>query len=544
MPAKTKAAHKEGNINKPAWHSITSEQALSGLKARGSGLSRKEAEERLAEHGPNQLEAEKEQSAVIRFFRHFHNILIYVLLVSAAITLTLGHYIDSGVILAVVVVNAIIGFVQEGKAEKALDSLRQMLAPRATVLREGMRSSIDGENLVPGDVVLIESGDKVPADLKLLTAHNLLVQEALLTGESVPSEKHTSPVDENAPLGDRACMAYSGTLVASGQAKGVVVATGPDTQIGHISQVLAKVSTLTTPLVKQMNRFASWLTGSILFLALLLLAYGYWIGQQEFGSIFMAVVGLSVAAIPEGLPAVLTIALAVGVRKMAQRHAIVRRLPAIETLGSVSVICTDKTGTLTRNEMMVASVLTHQHLFTLEGEGYAPKGSLKLDEQHTSPSEHHSLEELARAAALCNDAALHHNDGTWHAEGDPMEGALLAFSSKMNLDVEGEQTDWPRTDAIPFDARHRFMATLNHDHSGHGFIFVKGAPEQILAMSSKQHGKDGNECDLNKQYWQPKESQARDNVFSHLLCDLCLQNNSCSNMKTCWILLRSLVWLA
>ena len=501
MRARSKHAQSTGGTDKPAWHNITTEHALSGLNSRSSGLSCKQAEDRLADYGPNQLEAEKERSAVLRFLRHFHNILIYVLLVSAAITLSLGHYIDSGVILAVVVVNAIIGFVQEGKAEKAMDSLRQMLAPKATVLREGMRSSIDGVALVPGDVVLIEAGDKVPADLRLLTAHNLLVQEALLTGESIPSEKHTSPVDENAPLGDRACMAYSGTLIASGQAKGVVVATGPDTQIGHISQVLAKVSTLTTPLVKQMNQFATWLTGSILFLALLLLAYGYWIGDQEFGSIFMAVVGLSVAAIPEGLPAVLTIALAVGVRKMAQRHAIVRRLPAIETLGSVSVICTDKTGTLTRNEMMVASVLTHQHLFTLEGEGYAPEGPLKLDEQHASPSEHDSLAELARAAALCNDAALHHNDGSWHAEGDPMEGALLAFASKMNLDVDGEQTDWPRSDAIPFDARHRFMATLNHDHSAHGLVFVKGAPEQILAMSSKQHDKDGNECSLNEQYW-------------------------------------------
>ena len=503
MRARSNALQAEDNEKSmPAWHNITTEQALSNLNAQASGLSRKEAEERLANYGANELKEEKARSAVMRFLLHFHNILIYVLLVSAAITLSLGHFVDTGVILAVVVVNAIIGFVQEGKAEKALDSLRQMLAPKATVLREGMRTGIDGTDLVPGDVVLIEAGDKVPADLRLLTAHNLLIQEALLTGESIPSDKQTNPVDETAPLGDRACMAYSGTLVASGQAKGVVVATGQNTQIGHISQVLAKVSTLTTPLVKQMNRFATWLTGSILFLALLLLAYGYWIGDQEFSAIFMSVVGLSVAAIPEGLPAVLTIALAVGVRKMAQRHAIVRRLPAIETLGSVSVICTDKTGTLTRNEMMVASVLTHQHLFTLEGEGYAPEGLLKLDDLHTSPSEHHSLEELARAAALCNDAALSHNNGNWHAEGDPMEAALLAFASKMNLDPDGEQTDWPRSDAIPFDARHRFMATLNHDHSGHGMVFVKGAPERILAMSSKQHDANGDVCALNKQYWE------------------------------------------
>ena len=501
-PAINKKARANHEANSPRWHSTQLDDVLGILQTERSGLSHQEAAKRLSTYGANQLPEEKKQSNLVRFLLHFHNILIYVLIASAVITLALGHLIDTGVILAVVVVNAIIGFVQEGKAEKALDSLRQMLAPKATVLREGIRKSIDGASLVPGDVVLIEAGDKVPADLRLLTAHNLLIGEAILTGESIPSSKQTAAVTENATLGDRSCMAYSGTLVAAGQGKGVVVATGSDTQIGHISLVLAKVDSLTTPLVKQMNRFAQWLTATILFIACLLLAYGYLITGQEFGEIFMAVVGLSVAAIPEGLPAVLTIALAVGVRKMAQRNAIVRRLPAIETLGSVSVICTDKTGTLTRNEMMVASVLTQQHLFTLEGEGYAPTGLLKLDDEHTSPAEHASLEELARAAALCNDASLHHNNGDWHTEGDPMEGALLAFASKMNLDPEDEQSIWHRTDAIPFDATYRFMATLNHDHSGNGLILVKGAPERILSMSSSQHDKNGGEQALDRKYWE------------------------------------------
>ena len=501
-PAINKKARANHEAKSPRWHSTQLDDVLGILQTERSGLSHQEAAKRLSTYGANQLPEEKKQSNLVRFLLHFHNILIYVLIASAVITLALGHLIDTGVILAVVVVNAIIGFVQEGKAEKALDSLRQMLAPKATVLREGIRKSIDGASLVPGDVVLIEAGDKVPADLRLLTAHNLLIGEAILTGESIPSSKQTAAVTENATLGDRSCMAYSGTLVAAGQGKGVVVATGSDTQIGHISLVLAKVDSLTTPLVKQMNRFAQWLTATILFIACLLLAYGYLITGQEFGEIFMAVVGLSVAAIPEGLPAVLTIALAVGVRKMAQRNAIVRRLPAIETLGSVSVICTDKTGTLTRNEMMVASVLTQQHLFTLEGEGYAPTGLLKLDDEHTSPAEHASLEELARAAALCNDASLHHNNGDWHTEGDPMEGALLAFASKMNLDPEDEQSIWHRTDAIPFDATYRFMATLNHDHSGNGLILVKGAPERILSMSSSQHDKNGGEQALDRKYWE------------------------------------------
>ena len=503
-PALDKKARKHHQAKTPHWHSTPLDEALGTLQTERSGLTHQEALKRLSSHGANELPKEKKQSSLLRFFLHFHNILIYVLIASAAITLALGHLIDTAVILAVVVVNAIIGFVQEGKAEKALDSLRQMLAPKATVLREGMRKSVDGSSLVPGDIVLIEAGDKVPADLRLLTAHNLLIGEAILTGESVPSSKQTTVVAEDATLGDRSCMAYSGTLVAAGQGKGVVVATGSDTQIGHISLVLAKVDSLTTPLVKQMNRFAQWLTATILLIACLLLGYGYLITEQDFGEIFMAVVGLSVAAIPEGLPAVLTIALAVGVRKMALRNAIIRRLPAIETLGSVSVICTDKTGTLTRNEMMIASVLTQQHLFTLEGEGYAPTGLLKLDDEHTSPAEHVSLEELARAAALCNDASLHHNNGDWHTEGDPMEGALLAFASKMNLDPEDEQSTWHRTDAIPFDASYRFMATLNHNHSGNGLILVKGAPERILSMSSKQHSIGGEDIALDSAYWEKK----------------------------------------
>lgn len=486
------------------WHSVSAESSLKELKTSTAGLDQNEARARLAKYGANRLPEAAKHSALIRFLLHFHNILIYVLLGSALITSALGHWIDTGVILAVVIANAIIGFIQEGKAERAMDAIRQMLAPRAHVIRDGERISIDGEHLVSGDIVLLEAGDKVPADLRLLTAHSMLVQEAILTGESLPVEKQTKPVAEDATLGDRSCMAFSGTLVASGQGKGVVVATAGDTEIGRISSLLSKVETLTTPLVRQMGIFARWLTLLILLFAALLLIYGYFVGHHDFAYIFMSVVSLSVAAIPEGLPAVLTITLAVGVQSMARRNAIVRRLPAIETLGSVSVICSDKTGTLTRNEMMVASVLTQQHLFTLEGEGYAPKGALKLEGAHISPSEHRVLEELARAAANCNDAALHERNGVWHAEGDPMEGALLSFAGKMDVDVRREQAEWTRTDAIPFDARHSFMATLNHDHAQHAFVFVKGAPERILAMCRDQRGADGNLEPLDAGYWEQK----------------------------------------
>ena len=484
-----------------AWHSQPSETVLAELQGHSSGLSQAEAGARLETYGLNRLPETAKRSAFVRFLLQFNNVLIYLLLGSAVITVALDHWVDTSVILAVVIVNAIIGFIQEGKAEKAMDAIRHMLAPQASVLRDGERHSIEGEKLVPGDIVLLEAGDKVPADLRLLAAHGLSVEEAILTSESVPVEKHISPVARDVPLGDRSCMAFSGTLVASGQGKGVVVATGKNTEIGRISRLLSKVETLTTPLVTQMSVFSKWLTVFILLIASLLLVYGYFVGHHDFTEMFMAVVGLSVAAIPEGLPAVLTITLAIGVQTMARRNAIVRRLPAIETLGSVSVICTDKTGTLTRNEMMVAATITHTHIFTLEGDGYAPKGLLKLEDAHVSPAEHAVLEEIARAATLCNDAALREHEGIWTVEGDPMEGALLAFAGKMDMDIRGEKSEWTRTDAIPFDAKHRFMATLNHDHEGHALMFAKGAPERILAMCKDQRSADGNIESLDKDYW-------------------------------------------
>ncbi len=484
-----------------AWHSLSVDSVLCDLETSSAGLSQLEIDARLAQYGANRLPESKRRSTLIRFVMQFHHILIYLLIGSAAITAFLRHWIDTGVILAVVLANAVIGFLQEGKAEKAMDAIRHMLAPRANVIRNGERIGIEGERLVPGDIVLLEAGDKVPADLRLVLAHGLSMQEAILTGESVPVEKHTDAVAAEAAMGDRLCMAFSGTLVTSGQGKGVVVATGSNTEIGRISDLLAEVETLTTPLVKQMGIFAKWLTIFILLIASALIVYGYFVGHRDFGEMFMAVVGLSVAAIPEGLPAVLSITLAVGVQAMAQRNAIVRRLPAIETLGSVSVICTDKTGTLTRNEMMVASVLTHQNLFTLDGDGYSPDGTLKLQDSRVSPSEHLVLEQLARAASLCNDAALKLKNGVWHVEGDPMEGALLAFAWKMDIDVRSQQATWTRTDAIPFDAQHRFMATLNHDHDRHTYVFVKGAPERIVEMCMNQYTTGEKTEPLNITYW-------------------------------------------
>lgn len=483
------------------WYRTSGEKTLEALASNPRGLSEAEARLRLSKVGLNRLPEPPRRSAFTRFLLQFHNILIYVLLGAGVITALLNHFVDSAVILTVVLVNAVIGYLQEGKAEKAMDAIRRMLAPRASVLRDGSRKSLEAEQLVPGDIVLLEAGDRIPADLRLLKIHGLQVQEAILTGESLPSEKDAQAIEEEVVLGDRACMAFSGTLVTAGQAWGVVVATADDTEIGRISGMLSKVEKLTTPLVRQMAIFARWLTFFILALSSLILAFGYFVQGHSFEDLFIVVVGLSVAAIPEGLPAVLTITLAIGVQAMAGRNAIVRRLPAIETLGSVSVICTDKTGTLTRNEMMVASVLTDRHLVMVSGHGYAPEGKLTIEDRVILPAEYSVLEQLGRGAILCNDALIHQKDDKWHVEGDPMEGALLSFGSKVDLGIEETQKTWPRTDTIPFDADHRFMATLHHNHERSAYIFVKGAPERILAMCESQWMDTGLSKPLDRPWW-------------------------------------------
>ena len=483
------------------FHALPAEQVLTHLDATAAGLDNTEADRRRERHGPNRLPEAPRRHPLLRFLAHFHNVLIYVLLGAAVVTALLAHWVDTGVILAVVVINAIIGHIQEGRAEQAMAAIRDMLAPRSSVLRDGRRQTIDAAELVPGDIVLVEAGDRVPADLRLLEARGLKAEEAILTGESVPVDKGTAPCPEDAALGDRSPMLFSGTLIAAGTGRGVVVATGPHTEIGRISGMLSSVETLTTPLVEQMDRFARWLTVFILLVAASLLAYGYFVDHLPFAELFMVVVGLSVAAIPEGLPAVLTITLAVGVRAMARRNAIVRRLPAIETLGSVSVICSDKTGTLTRNEMMARALAAAGQVYEVDGDGYAPEGPVRLGDAVVHDAGHPVLAEAARVAALCNDAALHRTDDGWRAEGDPMEAALLALAGKLSGEGARPFADWTRTDAIPFDAAHRYMAVLVHNHEGHARIYVKGAPEAVLALCTDALGADGQPAALDPGRW-------------------------------------------
>ncbi len=456
------------------WHALEGAQALAELASARGGLSTAEAKARLALHGPNRLPPPARRGPLMRFLAQFNNVLIYVLIASAAITAALGHWVDAGVIAGVIVINAIVGFVQEGKAEAALEAIRTMLSLSALVLRGGERHSLPAEQLVPGDVVLLASGDKVPADLRLLEARNLRIDEAILTGESEPAGKSVAPVGADAPLGERSCLAFSGTLVTYGQASGVVVATGAQTEIGRISALLETVEQISTPLTRQLALFGRWLTVAILLLAGATFALGYWLRGFSAADMFLAAVGIAVAAIPEALPAIMTVALAIGVRRMARRNAIVRRLPAVETLGAVTVICSDKTGTLTRNEMTAHEVVLGQA----------------------------TQQQFARAALLCNDAAAHEEGGAWKIVGDPTEAALVTLALKAGLQPFREYAEWPRLDAVPFESEHRFMATLHHAPDGSHAIFVKGAPERVLEM-----------CEVDRAAWGARvEALARDGM--------------------------------
>lgn len=485
------------------WHALPVQQALTAVRSTPQGLNQEEAQRRLAEYGANHLTPVKRHGPLLRFLLQFHNVLIYVLLASAAVTALLAHWVDTSVIVGVVVINAIIGFLQEGKAEKAMDAIRLMLSPEATVLREGKRTVVPAETLVPGDIVLLQSGDKVPADLRLLAAKNLRIEEAALTGESAPVEKRVDAVELPAPLGDRVCMAYSGTLVVYGQGTGVVVATADVTEIGRISAMLGQVQELTTPLLRKMSEFSRVLTIAILLLAGITFLFGWLVHHNGFGDMFLAAVSMAVAAIPEGLPAIMTITLALGVQRMAKRNAIVRRLPAVEALGSVTVICTDKTGTLTRNEMTVQRVLTVGQIVEVSGGGYAPHGGFSIAGLSVEVNGQDALQELFRAGLLCNDSALAESAGTWQVAGDPTEGALVTLALKAGLDAPLEHGRLPRTDVIPFESEHRFMATLHHDHTGHAVVFVKGAPEQVLAMCSSQR-QTGGDVPLDMSAWHGK----------------------------------------
>ena len=480
-----------------AWHAMPQAEVVERLATDSEkGLSQSEASARLQKYGPNRLPEGKKRGPFTRFFAQFNNILIYVLLAAGFTKLMLSLWVDAGIIFAVVVLNALLGFIQEGKAEKALDSIRNMLSAEARTMRSGETRMIPAEQLVPGDVVLLESGDKIPADLRLIEAKNLRTEEAALTGESVPAEKTVDAAPVNATVGDRGSMAFSGTMVVSGRATGVVVATGNETELGRINQLLAEVSPLETPLLRQIKKFGYIITAVIAVVIVLIFAYGKWVKGMDFVSLFQAVVAIAVSAIPEGLPTLITITLAIGVQRMAQRNAIIRRLPAVETLGSVSRICSDKTGTLTLMEMMVVSAVTAQSSYNVTGDGYTPTGEIKKD--GTAVGNEPVLTLMGRVCLLCNDAELFEQDGAWKVEGDPTEGALYPFATKLGMDRQAEQAALPRIDAIPFESEHKFMATLHKSAAGRQALLVKGAPEVVLEHCNLQQTAEGQPVPLDR----------------------------------------------
>ena len=479
-------------------HALDGDDVLRYLDSSTDGLSAAEWGKRLEALGPNRLPEPPGEGLLKRFFKHFHDLLIYILIAAAGVTAALGHWVDTGVILGVVLINAIIGFVQEGKAEQALAGIRRMLSPHAHVRRGGDWVEIEAEELVPGDIVRLRSGDRVPADLRLIDVVNLRIEESALTGESVPAGKGIDSVGVDAGVGDRRGMAYSGTMVAAGRGTGVVTATGPATELGRINQMITDVETLATPLTRQMNRFGRILSMVIVGLAGLMWVAGWLLHDFTTSELFLAAIGFAVAAIPEGLPAILTITLALGVQRMARRNAITRKLNAVETLGSVTVVCSDKTGTLTRNEMTVRDVVTRTGRYSVSGTGYQPEGEITLEEEPASIQQHPDLGAVVEVMALCNDSKVADTDGQWNVIGAPTEGALRTLARKAGF----SDHDYERLAEIPFESESKFMATLNRVPGGGTRILFKGAPDRLLDRCALQ-GRGGAATEpLDRAFWE------------------------------------------
>jgi cation-transporting ATPase F len=463
------------------WHRLPPETVVEMLAVDpGLGLEPQEADRRRERFGANRLTPKKGKGPVALFLSQFHDPLIYILLASGLVTGVLKTWVDASVIFGVVLLNAIIGFIQEMNALRAIGALARGLSISAAVLRNGARMVIPAAELVPGDVVLLQSGDKVPADMRLLRLRELQIDESALTGESVPTEKRSDALDADTVLADRTNMAYSSTLVTYGTGIGVVVETGDRTEIGRINRMIAEAGELETPLTRKIGQFSRLLMWFILGLAGLAFLAGWLRGDNPVDT-FIASVALAVAAIPEGLPVAVTITLAIGVLRMARRHAIIRKLPAVETLGGTSIICSDKTGTLTQNQMTVQAVHAGGEQFELSGAGYAPEGGFLSNGAAVDPSRHPALMECLKAGLLCNDARLVGDGGDWRIEGDPTEGALLVSAHKAGLHLEKTAEAHPRLDAIPFESAHQFMATLHHnlaENTHH--VYLKGSVESIL----------------------------------------------------------------
>ncbi|MDZ4875728.1 MAG: putative cation-transporting ATPase F [Chroococcidiopsis cubana SAG 39.79] len=503
-----------GSQLEPQYHELAAQAVAHSLNTNSDrGLTAAEVRKRLNQYGENELKAKPGKPAWWRFLLQFNQPLLYILLIAGIIKAFLGSWTNAIVIWGVTVINAIIGFVQESKAEGAIAALAQAVTTEATVLRDGQKIRLPSREIVPGDIVMLASGDKVPADLRLVNSRNLQVDESALTGESVPVEKSTAPLQPDAPLAERLNMAYAGSFVTFGQGSGIVVATAGNTEVGRISQTIEQRSNLSTPLTRKFDKFSRTLLYVILGLAALTLAVG--LGQgQTFAGMFEAAVALAVSAIPEGLPAVVTVTLAIGVNRMARRHAIIRKLPAVETLGGATVICSDKTGTLTENQMTVQAIYAGGDRFTVSGTGYSPEGEIRelREMRERLPV---ALEECLIAGLLCNDSHLEEKNDRWVVVGDPTEGALIAVAKKAGLSQSELVESIPRVDAIGFESQFQYMATLHELASGESVrvgletrpygsgeeskvIYVKGSVEAILSRTRQMLDRNGNSISINR----------------------------------------------
>ena len=473
------------------WHRLPADQVVELLDSDAQGgLKAFDVKHRLKHFGPNEVSAARRRHPFVQFLLQFHQPLVYILLAAGLITALLQEWVDSGVIMAVILVNAVVGFLQESKAEAAIESLRRIVTTESTVVRDGQAMRVRSQEIVPGDIVRLQSGDKVPADLRLINLRDMQIDESALTGESVPVEKAIGELSETTILAERTNMAYAGTLVTYGQGEGIVVATGNKTETGRIAHLISEVVELQTPLTQRIARFSQLLLYVILALAGLTFAIGV-IQDNPVLDMFMAAVALAVGTIPEGLPAAVTITLAIGVRRMASRRAIIRKLPAVETLGSTTIICSDKTGTLTENQMTVQEIMAGGQRFTVSGSGYDPRGDLLQGDQVVDARQFTPLDQCLVAGMLCNDSRLVSKDGRWAVEGDPTEGALIVAGRKTGLSESDLAQRMPRKDVLPFESDRQYMATL-HAADGESVFYVKGAVEVILPRCDRMLSASGD----------------------------------------------------
>jgi len=486
------------------WYQISSNDAMSRLETSEAGLNPQVAAERLKEFGPNALPEKPTKSALMRFLAHFNDVLIYILLAAAVVTGAMGHWVDTLVILGVAVINAMIGFLQENSAEKSLKSIQNMLSSQAVVIRDGQIQTINADQLVPGDIVQLRPGDKIPADLRIVSAHNLQVEEAILTGESTVVTKTARTIDDEVMIGDRHNLLFSGTMISGGTATGVVYATGKDTELGHINQMMSSIEPQRTPLLQQIDKLGKGIFALILLMMAFLFVFAFILRDMPLGELLLSLISLAVASVPEGLPAIISIILSLGVQSMARNHAIIRKLPTVETLGSMTVICSDKTGTLTMNEMTVKAVILADRAYNVEGESYQPRGRIvdATTQQQIDVINTPVLNTFITAVDLCNDSQLIQDDkGHWGITGGPTSGALKVLAAKCTLNTGKIES----LDKIPFDSKHKYMSTLQRI-DGKTQLFVTGAPDVLFSLATFELTENGVQP-FRREYWE--EEMAR-----------------------------------